>query len=276
MLFFQPNIAPHPALQPYVRRYFLLHVNNPANTQQRKPMPTDGLQSMYFYPRNAVLGWDKDNRDLGLSPSSVVVGGQVSRLNLQFGVDHLVIQAAFHPGMLHRLLGIPITEIADLPMLAAELFFGPSVKELDAQLAELTDYRAMIDAIDVFLLKKIQHLKTDFHAIDAAIAQMSTAANPITVDQLAKTAFLSTRQLERKFYERMGVSPKLYGRILRFNQAYKSKMLQPEKSWLHVAYDAGYYDFRHLSRDFADFAGSSPALLLQEEFLAPDGGKVVV
>lgn len=40
----------------------------------------------------------------------------------------------------------------------------------------------------------------------------------------------------------MGIAPKLYARIVRFDQAFRLKERQPELDWLVVAVQTGYYD----------------------------------
>ncbi|WP_370636604.1 helix-turn-helix domain-containing protein [Spirosoma sp. KNUC1025] len=82
---------------------------------------------------------------------------------------------------------------------------------------------------------------------------------------MASQACLSPRQLERKFYERLGLSPKTFTRQVRFSRSIRQKEQQPEVDWLEVAVSCGYYDLSHMRRDFTEFAGSTPTLLLQEE-----------
>ena len=63
----------------------------------------------------------------------------------------------------------------------------------------------------------------------------------------------------------MGLAPKLYARIVRFDQAFRLKERQPGLDWLAVAVQTGYYDYRHLVRDFKEFAGVTPPQLLAAE-----------
>jgi transcriptional regulator GlxA family with amidase domain len=61
------------------------------------------------------------------------------------------------------------------------------------------------------------------------------------------------------------MGPKLYGRSVRFDRAFRLKERQPGLDWLDVALACGYYDYRHLVRDFREFSGvTSPALLAAE------------
>ena len=66
--------------------------------------------------------------------------------------------------------------------------------------------------------------------------------------------------------EREGVSPKMYARIARFENAMKLKNARPSLDWLSVALELGYYDYQHLVRDFKEFTQRTP-----NGFLLADG-----
>jgi methylphosphotriester-DNA--protein-cysteine methyltransferase len=60
----------------------------------------------------------------------------------------------------------------------------------------------------------------------------------------------------------VGVSPKLYARIARFEAALESKALSTSDSWTDVAHHLGYFDQMHLIHDFKEFSGDIPTNLL--------------
>ena len=82
--------------------------------------------------------------------------------------------------------------------------------------------------------------------------------------QLATDAGISSRQLERRFLREIGVGPKLLGRILRFQQVFRA-VERLDARWASIAVDCGYYDQAHLIRDFNQFAGQTPSVLLAEK-----------
>jgi transcriptional regulator GlxA family with amidase domain len=81
------------------------------------------------------------------------------------------------------------------------------------------------------------------------------------IDQLASHACLSTRQFERVFEQRIGLSPKHFSRLVRFSQAWIMKEQQPDISWIKIAHDCGYFDQMHMIRDFKEFAGVNPSVI---------------
>lgn len=142
--------------------------------------------------------------------------------------------------------------------------------ELNEQLQEETDYQRMLGRIDAYLLKKIASFSSKLQPIDRAIVALKNSEKPLSLDWLADQACLSARQFERKFQERMGMSPRFYARIVRFDRAFKLKAQHPQLDWLDVAYACGYFDFSHLMRDFRQFAEVTPSLLIAQEMASPD------
>jgi transcriptional regulator GlxA family with amidase domain len=79
---------------------------------------------------------------------------------------------------------------------------------------------------------------------------------------------LSGRQLERLFQQYVGLSPKSFGRILRFKQVMRLAEQRRIANWAELALIAGYYDQAHLIRDFHQFAGESPTQLFTPDWYA--------
>ncbi|WP_229201496.1 helix-turn-helix domain-containing protein [Arcicella aurantiaca] len=272
-----PNILPTKVLRNFVSHYMLLHVQvKGVSAEQRiKPFPPDAEQSLYFYPRDVVKNIVHSSSEIRDSASSIYVGQQTSRINLQFGEDHLVIQVCFRAGMMHQLLGkIPITEFQEKEV-DAEDFSDNEMKFLNEELRETNNYQVMISLIDNYLLKKVNRLTIDNQPIDRAIAFMKDGDKSFSLDWLADQACLSPRQFERKFRDRLGMNPKYYSRIVRFNRAYQMKMKQPNLDWLAIAYTCDYYDFAHLMRDFKAFAEVTPSMLVAQELSSPDGKRAI-
>jgi AraC-like DNA-binding protein len=92
----------------------------------------------------------------------------------------------------------------------------------------------------------------------------------MSIDTLASEACLSPRQFYRQFTERMGISPKMFGRITRLDYAIKIKNAQPQKDWLSIALELGYYDYQHLVRDFKEFTHLTPNGFLIAEGKSPE------
>ncbi|MDO7877707.1 helix-turn-helix domain-containing protein [Hymenobacter sp. ASUV-10] len=257
-------VPPAPALRPFVQHYLLVHVRHA--DQAVKPMPPAPQQCLYFYPRGQMRTFHYgQGQDIAM-PASIVVGPQVSRVDLHFAPDHLMVCAAFWPGGLHRLLGVPVRELFDFSVESRALL-GPGIGEVEARLAETTDYAAMLAIVESYLLRALRRLPgRPERPLDRLLPTLLPSGRTTApLEHLAADACLSPRQFERNFVEQVGLAPKLYARIVRFDQAFRLKEQQPDLDWLAVAIHCGYFDYRHLVRDFKEFAGVTPPQLLAAE-----------
>jgi len=78
------------------------------------------------------------------------------------------------------------------------------------------------------------------------------------ITELADYCHVSVRQLERGFQQVIGTSPKVFARVVRFQEAQRRLMFDPETDLTRLAYDCEYFDQAHFSKDFKAFAGKTP------------------
>lgn len=272
MIFFR-EYAPHPALQSFIRHYWIIHIQlDPATPHQqlpRKPYPPTTEQCLYFYPYDLPHSVKMGNQTPENATSGIVVGQQLTRQNITINTNYLMLKVSFQPGSLFRLLGVPMHLLAD-GHADSEAIIGRAVKVINERLPEAVNYAAMVQVVENFLLQKAAQSNQTLLPIDRVAQQMLNPEAYYQLDQLASDACLSIRQFERKFRERVGVSPKLFSRIARFGQAYKLREAAPTRSWLDIAYKCSYYDPNHLVKDFQQFAGATPTQLFADERACDD------
>lgn len=94
--------------------------------------------------------------------------------------------------------------------------------------------------------------------IDQAVRAIQKAHGQVSVSALMRHSGVSARQLERRFREGVGLTPKLLARILRFQHAYQLAAETCTINWPALALRCGYYDQAHFIRDFRAFSGATP------------------
>ena len=137
---------------------------------------------------------------------------------------------------------------------------GPEIRIVNERLQEAVSFDAIRDVIENFLLKKLSGIKQAL-PFDRAMLEMLRLNGNVPIEQIASLACLSMRQFERVSKERIGISPKLYARLVRFSKAYRLRENFPQMSWTHIAYECGYFDQMHMIRDFKQFAGVAPTII---------------
>jgi len=96
-----------------------------------------------------------------------------------------------------------------------------------------------------------------------AVTRAEKVDGQCTVDDLAREAGVSARQLDRLMLANVGVTPKLFLRMLRFRKAIA--LHDQQQSWADIAAECGYHDQSHMVREFKQFAGESPTVTVGEQ-----------
>jgi AraC-like DNA-binding protein len=92
----------------------------------------------------------------------------------------------------------------------------------------------------------------------AAIGLLHASAGCATVVELSSATGVPDRTLRRRIHQAVGLSPKRFAGVLRFQHAMR-RLQQPQApSLAEVATDCGYSDQAHLTREFQRFGGFTP------------------
>jgi AraC-like DNA-binding protein len=151
----------------------------------------------------------------------------------------------------------------------AQSVIGPVVSEIEQRLADASSFRERVSVATDFLLRHLSE-RPSSDAVPAIANRFLQERGAVRVDDAAASAGLSVRHFERRFAEQVGLPPKRYARIVRFNAALEAKMAAPKRLWTDIAHEFGYYDQMHMVRDFECFAGESPARFVRRFWAMPE------
>jgi AraC-like DNA-binding protein len=98
----------------------------------------------------------------------------------------------------------------------------------------------------------------------AAVTRLQTTGGRASIAGLARDMGISRRQFERRFREQVGLPPRMFGRIVRFQRAFHALGSQRGAA---VAAACGYADQAHLVREIRRFAGKTPTVLAEADGL---------
>ncbi len=197
------------------------------------------------------------------SPAAVIVGPQTYRrveMQLIGALQSLVIM--FQPDGLHQLFAIPMHQLTDCDY-DAHSVLGAFIATLREQLGNAGSFHDRIRIVEQSLLQHAQRAPA-FNGVSAAANHIIQSGGRVAIPALANQAGLSPRQFERRFIDQVGMRPKLFARIARFEAALDAKARFTQKSWTEVAHDFGYYDQMHMIHDFAEFANTTPTETLRQ------------
>lgn len=165
-----------------------------------------------------------------------------------------MIGAYLYPYALPLLFRTSAKEFTEKQILLSDI--APrAARELNERMQETNDTTTQIESISDFILGCVPfYLSKNVHA---GIHHLMSVQGNCAIDDVASVSNLSSRQLERNFYNEVGVSPKLFSRLIRFQQALRLPQ-SSHSSLTHIGLQAGYCDQSHFIRDFTAFAGITP------------------
>ena len=252
------DFLPHQGLQEYVKCYRIVHFSfEKGVTPPSKPYTPRPENCLVFYPHDTERVEYADGKKKISHLPIALVGQHLAVTNRFIGTHFLGIQIIFQPGALYRLTGIPLVELNN-EYLEADLVFAKDIQFVNEQFHYAKTYMDMVVIANQFVAQLVKKVVKDKHPIDEVSKLMLYKDAAISLDWLARESCLSVKQFERNFKDRTGVNPKLFSRLIRFDNAFRTKNAQPDLDWLSVAIDCNYYDYQHLVRDYKDFTGFSP------------------
>lgn len=251
--------APHPPLSQWVEMIWHYECA-PLPFSLEKLMPTGRVDLIINLNDEALRVHDpEDVRQIEHYRGPLFSGVQGSFSVIDASQQTLIMGVAFKPGGAHVLAGFGVAEISDTHLSAADVW-GNEALFLWEQLAGLPDAWSRVHALERALIKVIARgRQREMHAsVRMALQEFHHCPTATSVRELADDSGLSQRRFIELFTRQVGITPKLYSRIQRFQRTLQQVHARRQVDWCELAFDAGYYDQSHLIRDFQQFSGLSP------------------
>jgi AraC-like DNA-binding protein len=172
-----------------------------------------------------------------------------------------MLGVVFWPAALSHILGTPMIELTG-QRIDLNLVLGKEAAMLEHKLTDCSTHYARIHVLENFLLGKICKANPERDVVDHAVEAIHHKKGIVSIGQLSDDLCISSRQLRRRFTEKVGLTPKMCARIKRFNYV-TNLSANTSGSWLDMVYSCGYYDQAHFIRDISDFSGKSPTEFMQ-------------
>ena len=252
--------SPHEQLAPYVRHYVSRRARLSGDAVRiALPARTQVILEFYFAAPHLVE--IVSTRAQERAPDAVVVGPQTfPRVDLLLSGIVEVFTVQFTPTGLHALFGIAMHHAVDTAVPAGDLIGTEMVRRLHDRLAAAPDHAARAALCDDTLLayRDVRGSTGRSSIAGRAVAAIERGRGMASVADLSAAAGLSPRQLRRLFEAEVGMTPKLYARIVRLDAALSARRAAPDRPWTDIAHDLGWFDQAHLDKDFRVLAGSTP------------------
>jgi AraC-like DNA-binding protein len=213
-----------------------------------------------------VLGFQYRGRMSAILPqgempleASGITGLQSSnrRYRAMPGTGTLLVR--FHPWGAAAFLPAPMHELADRSLGLSSLLNPSLLRLVEERLAESKDDGQRIRVVEGFLLALLRTRVPDGPVRKAVRLLQANPSHDLA--GIAGHLGLGERQLERKFREWIGIGPKRFARLARFQLVVRS--LERGHRSLDAALEQGFYDQAHFIKDFRTFTGTTPEAWLK-------------
>jgi len=257
------RIAPHPDFEEFIECYWMMYSDDTSPVIEK--IVPDGFTELIFNYRDVYQC--KINGDWNLQSPNLLAGQISTFFYLQNTGTTGSVAVKLKPAALTQLFGLQMNNYLD-QIVDLDSFQHPRFTKLAAILSAFSGVEQPVkeqlakQALDDFFCELIQAATEN--PLKGSLELIFSSNGMVTVAEIASKAGVGERQLERLFKKYIGLSPKYYARIIRFNyifQLIKSK----KSSWTEIVYQSGYYDQSHFIRNFKAFTGEDPSSYFFEE-----------
>lgn len=251
------EVLPHPALKEWVTHYRLKSME--LSSALFLPNFSPIFQGLIFdLAPNGSFVFQKTSAQQ-LQHNVYYVGQAISPSSLHSDTQRIhLIAVNFTPLGLFKFTGCSMHNLTDT-IVDAEHLFGKEILLLYQEILETPSPFEQILKIDTFLCRKIVQTKHEVSAnARIAVNKLFNTPNLSSIKELEQLTHASTRTLERNFKEELGISPKMFHRLIRFNAAKNFLHQHPQTDWWEVVVRFGYYDHSHFISEFKLFSHMTP------------------
>jgi AraC-like DNA-binding protein len=253
---------PSPALRPFVRAYAQRQTAADDATVI-EVCPAQLEQILYFELANKFDIWHSNGKHQTSDDVNVIGchSAFAAHAELKAGLDSFAI--FFQPTGFWRLFRVPGSETTNRGGIEGNSVLGSSIRILWNRLGETRSFEDRVGVAENFLLC-LSTRALQLNPITYVAEHVFQQHGAIHIPDLARAAGLGLRQFERRFVRELGISPKVYARVARFQSAVDKKIAQPDTPWVDVAHNFGYHDQMHMIHDFEKLGGDAPAKFLMQ------------
>ncbi|HEX6227648.1 MAG TPA: helix-turn-helix domain-containing protein [Chryseolinea sp.] len=250
------SYTPSSLLSKYIKCYWTLEDDCEMQVANRERIFPDGSMELVFHYGDLFKKYD-DKAGVFIQPRSFL-HGQIKRfIDLEPTGRVGVFSVRFLPGGAYAFLRSDMDELAERSISLEDLW-GVDGLTLEEKMLGARSTSLRIHVIEEFFLRLLKTYDRSQNAIDHCVNLILNSESSIPVESLSEEVNLGRRQLERKFTASVGLSPKLFTRIIRFQRTLQLIENASANSLTSVAYAHGFYDQSHFTKDFKEFTGLNP------------------
>lgn len=248
------SINPTGILSKYIKNYFIVETDNSVDYLPEERVYPCGYATMVFH-YGSPSKFQKKNSSKYIEPNLVICGQQTNYYDLSLSGKTGMILIVFRPHGVKSFFNFPITELLNENLSLQDLAINET-KELEDKLFNSPNNKQRVIHLENFLIKRLIH-DNEFERVEHAIKLIENSKGQIKAQDIAHEVCFGIKQFERTFSKYVGVNPKKFASIIRFQNVIQMKSNHKD-SMSQLAFDNGYYDQSHFIHDFKSLTGLTP------------------
>ncbi len=231
--------------------------------EMEKYLPDGTVNIIFELSGNPKYIYDNDTKLPKKAYSDVWFSGVLKDYITISAHSEEMLVVVFKPGAGYLLTHQSADSYTDKVVPASKVF-GASITKLHANLKLLKTPEEKFEAIEQWISGQFK--EDDFYTdmIQYAVETIQNTSSRISIAELAEKSGYSQKQFIALFKKYVGITPKQFHRITRFNQILATVENEKRISWTAIANDCGYFDQAHFIKDFKSFSGLNPQQYLSD------------
>jgi AraC-like DNA-binding protein len=255
--------VPRPPLSEFVQLFWLHEGDAPPHARERL-LPTGTVElviNLRDDPLRACGPRDADRLRVFRGP--LVCGPHSEFFVIDTTDQASILGVHFKPGGAFPFLGLPAGDLHNqhAPL---DALWGARAAELRDRLLEARTPPGKFRVLEQCLLARAAGALARHPAVAFALRSFQGGTHAGTVADVTEQVGLSPRSFIQRFTDEVGLTPKLYCRVQRFQQVLHLIDRRQTPDWPMVALACGYYDQAHFIHDFRAFSGLNPTAYVRD------------
>lgn len=183
-------------------------------------------------------------------------------ITIPSGRDSEMFIIYFRRGHAYPFVEMPMHELTDF-VVDGELVMSTEILNIREKLFACPTLTQKFLSVEQYLTSAFAKKMTPNPFVDYAVKQLLIHPHQQSIHQLAGRVGYSQKHLIKIFKEHVGLTPKSFLKIIRFQKTIQDIAANKTPDWTRIAYESGYYDQAHFINDFKTFSGFTPNQYLQ-------------
>lgn len=252
---------PQPPLSAFVDLFWSIESDAPACGLERR-LPNGSMSLIITLRENGIRVYDRQRPDqCQTHPGSLISGAHSTFALIDRADQQALLGIEFKPGGALPFLGLSAADLHN-QTISLEALWGTEAKRLREQLLAASAPARRFALLEQTLLARLASARMSHPAVSYALQQFHSAPRLPAIAAVTQQIALSQARFIQVFSEAVGLTPKQYCRVQRFQHVLQRLDRPTPIKWTELALACGYFDQAHFIHEFQALAGTTPSAYL--------------